>query len=78
MLGSAKTKVPSLLWPAEWKEPAPLREKWELLIWKSDGTDGGDAETFWESKQFSVFFSAFLQKANTLTFISSSWSLLNW
>ena len=24
MLGSAKTKLPSLLWPAEWKEPAPF------------------------------------------------------
>ena len=24
MLGSAKTKLPPLLWPAEWKAPAPL------------------------------------------------------
>ena len=24
MLGSAKTKLPSLLWSAEWKEPAPF------------------------------------------------------
>ena len=24
MLASAKTKLPSLLWPAEWKEPAPF------------------------------------------------------
>ena len=24
MLTSAKTKLPSLLWPAEWKEPAPF------------------------------------------------------
>ena len=58
MLGSAKTKSPSLLWPAEWKAPAPF-SKIQIFIPKS--TEGEGGLPVWElSLEKKLFFSASL------------------